>query len=134
MATEQNLRSISREADASIGVFTGAPGLPGSAVPNTGKQYRFCKITGRNQVGLCTAATDVVYGIVQNKPQGPGHATTVGYEGESKVVAGANNIAAGDLVAPDSQGRAVTDAVNGVWQAMMPSSAVGELISVQKVK
>jgi len=49
-------------------------------------------------------------------------------------VAGANNIAAGDLVASDSQGRAVTDAVNGVWQAMMPSTAVGELISVQKVK
>jgi hypothetical protein len=135
MATEQNLRNISREADSSVGVFTGPPGLPGSAVPNTGKQYRFLKITGRNQVGLCTAGTDVVAGILQNKPQGAGHAATVGYEGESKVVAGVNNIAAGDLVVPDGQGRATNvSATGGVWQATMPSSAVGELISVMKVK
>lgn len=134
MATEQNLRNISRDADASVGVFTGHPGLPGSAVPNLGKQYRFLKLTGTNQVGLATAATDPVAGILQNKPQGPGHAATVGYEGQSLVVAGANNINAGDLVAPDSQGRAVTDATHGVWQALMPSSMVGELISVMKVK
>lgn len=134
MATEQNLRSISRNADSSIGIYTGPPGMPGSTSPNLGKQYRFVKITGERQVGLCTAGADIVAGILQNKPQQAGAAATVGYEGESLVVAGVNNIAAGDKVVPDAEGRATNvSASAGTWQAVMPSTAVGELISIMKL-
>lgn len=132
MAYEENLRSISFDADASLGIYTGVPGQPGSAVPNAGMQYRFVKITGKNQVGLCTAATQIVLGIMQNKPQKPGMAATVGYHGVSNVIAGAA-IPAGSLVAPDATGRAVVDAVNGKWIAVGIAAGAGELVSVMKL-
>lgn len=133
MSYEENLRSISFEADASIGIYTGAPGLPGSATPNTGMQYRFVKIVGTNTVGLCTAATDVVAGILQNKPQQPGGAATVGYQGVSNVLSGAV-LSAGALLAPDATGRAVTDATNGRWQALAPAAAAGVGIPAFRVR
>lgn len=133
MATEENLRSINFDVDSSLGIYTGPPGMPGSAAPNLGRQYRFVKGTGTRQVGLCTAAGDLVVGILQSKPQQPGAAGTIGYEGVSLVVAGANNLAAWALVVPDGEGRAVAGA-GGVWITIMPSSAVGELISVMKIK
>ncbi len=132
MAYEESLRSITLVADASIGVYTGPPGVVGSASPNSGKHFRFVKVVGANTAGLCTAATDVHAGILQNKPQGAGHAATVGFSGVSAVVAGAA-VAAGDLVASDAQGRAVTDAVNGRWQALEAASAAGQLIPVFRV-
>lgn len=133
MSYEDSLKSISLDADASLGIYTGVPGQPGSAVPNGGKQYRFVKITGAHQVGLATGATDLVTGIMQNKPQEPGAAATVGIFGISNVVASAA-IAAGALVAPTATGTAVTDAANGRWQAIEPASGAGELIPVLKVR
>lgn len=133
MAYEENLRNITFRVDSSLGIFTGPPGVAGSAVPNTGMQYRFCKIVGEETVGLCTAATDVVAGILQNKPQVPGAAGTVGYQGVSMVMSG-GIINAGDLVAPNGTGRAVTDATNGRWQALKPAAAAGVLIPVFRVK
>ena len=132
MAYDESLRSITLVADASLGIFTGVPGQPGSAVPNSGKMYTFVKITGINQVGLTTAATDKVIGILQNKPQKPGAAATVGYVGVSNVVASAA-IAAGSMVAPTATGTAVTDAINGRWQALTAAAVAGELISVLRV-
>lgn len=133
MAYEENLRSITFEADASIGIFTGPAGLAGSAVPNTGMQYRFVKIVGKDTVGLAVAATDVSAGVLQNKPQQAGAAATVGYEGVSFVMTG-GVISAGDLVAPDATGRAVTDATNGRWQALHPAAAAGVLIPCFRVR
>lgn len=133
MAYEENLRSLTLEADASIGIFTGPPGVPGSAIPNTGMQYRFVRVVGKDTCGLATAATDVVAGVLQNKPQQPGAAATVGYEGVSFVMTG-GVIAAGALVAPDATGRAVTDAVNGRWQALHPAAAAGVLIPCFRVR
>lgn len=132
MSYEENVRSLSLDADASLGIYTGVPGQPGSAVPNGGKQYCFVKVTGAHQVGLAVAATDRVTGILQNKPQTPGAAATVGYAGISNVVAG-GVVAAGDMVAPDAQGRAVTDATNGRWQAIKPAAGAGELIPVLRL-
>ena len=66
MAYDETLKCISLDADASLGIYTGVPGQPGSAVPNSGMIYRFVKITGTHQVGLCTAATDRTFGIMQN--------------------------------------------------------------------
>ena len=129
MSYEESLRSVSLDADASLGIYTGVPGLPGSADPNTGKQYCFVKVTGAHQVGLCTAATDVIAGILQNKPQNVGMAATIGFAGISNVIAGAA-VNAGDKVAPDGSGRAVTDATNGRCVALASTTTVGAVIPV----
>lgn len=129
MSYEEGLKSISLDADASLGLYTGVPGQPGSAAPNSGKQYCFVKVTGKHQCGLAVSGTDLVAGIMQNKPQKPGAAATVGIQGVSNVLSG-GVIAAGDLVAPDATGRAVKDLVNGKWQAHAPAAGAGELIPV----
>jgi hypothetical protein len=133
MSYEESLKSVSFEADASVGIYTGVAGQPGSASPNSGKMYCFVKITGAHQVGLCTAATDNVVGILQNKPQRPGAAATVGIYGISNVIASAA-IAAGALVAPTATGTAVTDATNGKFQAIKAASVAGEMIPVLRVR
>lgn len=106
MSFDESLRSITLEADSSVGVYTGPPGAVGSASPNGGKQYRFVKVTGALTVGLSTAAADVTVGVLQNKPQQAGGAATVAIRGVSNVVAG-EALAAGDGVVPDDEGRAV---------------------------
>lgn len=133
MSYEENLRSFTLEADASIGIYTGVAGMPGSATPNYGKQYCFVKVTGKDQCGLATAAADVVAGILQNKPQQPGAAATVGYEGVSQVRVAAA-CAAGALLAPDATGRGVVDAVNGRWQALHPATVADEVIPAFRVR
>lgn len=99
MATyEESLRSITLDADSSLGIYTGVPGLPGSASPNSGKQYRFVKVTGARQVGLADAtANEVVIGVLQNKPQETGAAATVGIRGVSLVEAG-GSVSAGNAI------------------------------------
>jgi|GEM_PF-2510652 len=129
MAFEEQISSISLAADASIGIYTGVPGQPGSAVPNSGMQYRFVKVTGKAQCGLATAAADRVVGVLQNKPQQPGAAATVGIWGVSFVTAG-GAVAAGDSVDPDADGRAVKSAGRGNGVALSASANAGELISV----
>ena len=129
MASNEALYSISLAADASVGMYTGVPGQPGSAVPNSGKQYRFVKVTGKEQCGLATAAADRVIGVLQNKPQQPGAAATVGIWGVSLVTAG-GAVAAGDNVEADSEGRAVKSTGTGNGVALSASANAGELISV----
>lgn len=130
MSYEDTLRSISLDADATLAVYTGVPGQPGSAVPNYGMQYRFVKITGEHQVGLATAAGDPVAGIMQNKPQKAGQAATVGLGAVSNVIAG-GAVAAGAAVVPDANGRAVTG--SGVWVALAPAAGAGEMIPVLRI-
>ena len=133
MSYEESLVSVSLDADASIGIYTGVPGMPGSAVPNGGMIFRFVKLTGSHQVGLCTAATDQVVGILQNKPQKPGAAAQVAIYGISNVIASAA-ISAGAFVAPTATGQAVTDATNGKYMAIKPATAAGEMIPVLRVR
>lgn len=130
MAYEENLRSRSMDADASVGIYTGVPGLPGSAVPNGGMQYRLVKPTGAHQVGLCTSAADIPAGVLQNKPQGPGHACTVAYEGVTRVIAGAA-ISAGALLVSDGQGRVVTATTGqrATLRAQLAAGGASEVIS-----
>ena len=128
---DEALRSISLDVDASLGIYTGISGQPGSAVPNYGKMYSFVKVTGKHQVGLATAATDGVVGILQNKPQKPGAAGTIGIAGVSNLMAG-GTIAAGDKVAPDATGKGVSDSANGKWVALEPATA-GTVFAVLKV-
>lgn len=126
MSYEENLRCRSLDADASIGFYTGVPGMPGSTVPNGGKQYCLVKLTGKHQCGLAVAATDDVVGVLQNKPQGPGFAATVGYEGVTKVVAGAA-FAVGVRLGPDAQGRAIPQA-DGPLRSEAPAGGAGEIV------
>ena len=128
---DENLRTLSAVADASIGIYTGPPGLPGSAAPNTGMMYRAVKITGTRTVGLATgAANEVVAGVLQNKPQQVGAAATVAFGGISNMISG-GTIAAGDRVGADAQGRAVTVATGGFGVAWGPITAVGQLLPVK---
>lgn len=138
MAYEENLKSISYDADASIGIYTGVPGQPGSAVPNSGMMFRAVKLTGKNQVGLAVAGTDTVFGVLQNKPQKPGQAATIGYDGVSWCMAGAA-VAVGDRVVPDATGRLVPVGATAVpagsrqLVAVTPAAGAGELFSAQFV-
>lgn len=129
MAYNEQITSISLAADASIGIYTGVPGQPGSAVPNSGMQYRFLKVSGKSQCGLSTDEGDVVVGILQNKPQQPGAAATVGVWGISLLTAG-EALNPGELVGPDTQGRAVKAPMSGIAVVLTPSANAGELVSV----
>lgn len=130
MSYEESLRSISLNADASIGIYTGVPNLPGSAVPNSGKQYRFLKVTGPDQVGLAAAAGAAI-GVLQNKPQQVGQAATVAISGVSNVVVETLPIAAGDGIEA-AAGAGAAKLASGVrlGTALRTASTVGELIPV----
>lgn len=69
-------------------------------------QYRFVKLDSNGQIALCSAATDVPFGILQDKPAAQGRAGRVMHDGRSKLVAGAN-LAKSDRVGTDATGRGV---------------------------
>lgn len=132
MAYEETLRSLTLNADSSIGIYTGVPGTAGAAQPNNGKQYTFVKVTGAHQAGLIAAVTEKAIGVLQNKPQGTGHAATVGYQGVSKVRAG-KSIAAGAAVYSTAAGLATDASGGGAVQqgiALMAAGAADDLIPV----
>lgn len=122
MAYEETLKSVSFDADSSLALYTGVPGMVGSASPNSGHQYKFVKITGRHQVGLAGAGEDAV-GVVQNKPQVDGQAATVAIFGISTVRAGAA-VTAGDEIEVDASGRGIT-ATAGTVVGIAVESASG---------
>lgn len=129
MSYEETLVSITLDADASIGVFTGVAGLRGAPANPSALQYRFVKVTDEHTAGLATAAADVCVGVLQNKPQAPGDAATVGVFGISNVEA-AGAISAGATVTSDAVGRATPGAANVKGIALHSSAAAGELIPV----
>lgn len=129
MSYQETLVNVTLDADASVGIYTGVAGMPGSAANNGGLQYRFVKVTGEHQCGLVTAATDGIVGVLQNKPQGVGHAATVALSGITHVEA-AGAIAAGATVASDTVGRASSSASNVVGIAIHSASAAGQLVPV----
>lgn len=135
MTYTESLRTISLDADSSLAGYTGVPGLPGSADPNGGKQFRFVKVTGAHKCGLATSVDDIVIGVVQNKPQVTNQAATVAISGVSMVQAG-GSIAAGDsVVAKDLTGEALAfdDATNEPSQIVgiaLAGAASGQLLPV----
>jgi hypothetical protein len=129
MAYEESLRSITMNADASVGIYTGVPGTAGAADPNSGKQYCFVKVTGPHQVGMAVAADANVIGVLQNKPQGVGHAATVGYQGVSKVRVGVAVAAGGDVYA-DASGFGAATGTNKLGIALMAATAANQVIPV----
>lgn len=135
MAYEEGLKSLTFEADSSIAVFTGPPGLTGSADPNGGKQYYLVKLTGAKTVGLAVAAANErPLGVLQNKPQFTGEAATVAIDGVSKVEAG-GTITAGTGVKANASGKAVQWVAGTDDESLMVGFAVsagvsGQLMSV----
>lgn len=128
MSYEESLRSITLEADSSIGIYTGPPGLPGSPSPHGAKQYHFVKVTGRNTAGLA-GADDRVVGVLQNKPQQAGGAATIGIRGVTNVVAG-EAIDAGEEVKPGAAGSAVVAAAGTGVGVALQGAASGSLVPV----
>jgi hypothetical protein len=135
MAYDEAIRSISLDADSSIAVYTGVPGLPGSADPNGGKQYRFVKVTGAGTVGLATAAAnELPIGVLQNKPQYTGQAATVAIRGVSRATSGAA-VTAGVAVKLDNDGRVIdatlpADAALVVGVSLAAAGAANQVIPV----
>lgn len=111
MAFEEALRSITLTSDNTLAVRTGVSGAPGSPVDNAGNQYRFVTIKGEHLAGRADA-DDVVVGVLQNKPQVPNEAATVGIRGVTKLRA-AGAIPAGSGVRAGADGRAVAGPAAG---------------------
>ena len=130
MAYDESLRSVTLLADASVGIFTGVPGMPGSANPNAGKQYHFVQITGVGTVGLSTASSTANVGVLQNKPQGVNHAATVAFSGITRVVSDVA-VTAGQSIKISADGQAaVTGAGPTVGVAVSTTTTAGDLVSV----
>lgn len=130
---DESLRSITLNADSTLAVFTGAPGLPGSAngANVAGNQYRAVVISGARQGGLSNANNGRVVGILQNKPQAAGNAATVGFSGVSKVMT-ATNINAGQLVYAEAAGKGSNSNASGllIGTALETSTVAGSLVPV----
>lgn len=130
MSYDESLRAVSFTGDSTVGVYTGVPGQPGSAVPNNGKQYCAVRLTGKDQVGLATAASQNIVGVLQNKPQTPGSAATVAIAGITNVLSG-GAISAGAEITADSTGRFVAGASSGVGRRFIAvgiAAGAGELV------
>jgi hypothetical protein len=130
MSYDENLRSMTLDADATVGIYTGVPGQPGSAVPNNGFQYCGVKMTGARQCGLAVAAGDILIGVLQNKPQRPGAAAQVGYEGVTNVIAGAAFSAGVELVV-NATGKFIAGASTGNGRKLISQKAAtvaGEMV------
>ena len=133
MAYAEKITAVSYDSDASIGIYTGPPNLAGSAVPNYGKQFCFVKVTGSRVAGLAVANTDLIVGVMQNKPQHPGSPAEVAIMGITLLQVGAGGLTAGQAVKCDANGNAVaatvgTDIVRGVC---VIGGAAGSVASVQ---
>jgi hypothetical protein len=130
MAYDETQRRISLDADASLAIRTGVPGMPGSADPNSGKQYHFVKVTGEHQCGLVSGAGAPSVGVMQNKPQVLGEAAAVAISGVSLVVAGAV-LTAGQPVMSGADGRAALwTTTNTQVGTVIQGAGVGQLAVV----
>lgn len=109
------------------------PGLvAGSSL--AAKQYYPVKLlTTAGQVGVAAAQANTVISIVQNDPAAGEPALLPGVGDVCKAVAGANDIAIGDLLTANSSG--VVDITTGFVfaQALEASAAVGNVIRVRIV-
>ncbi len=109
MAYEQTLRTI---------------GVPASA-DLSASQFCFVVVNANGQLALPSAGGDAE-GILQDKPNAAGQAAEVGV---SKVVVGTGGVTAGDLLATDANGKAVTAATgNKILGRALATGAAGTLI------
>lgn len=86
-------------------IFT-VPGMQADADLSAKQFYCVKMSTSNNKVSLCTAQGEVVFGVLQNKPDADGVAAEVMALGVTKVEAG-ETLTAGDLWGTDANGAAV---------------------------
>jgi len=98
-------------------------------------QYYLVELTNDRTVGICDAVTDVILGILQNKPAAANRPAKVRVAGTSKVVAGAA-VTQGALLTTNASGQAVT-ATSGtdttkyvIGIALEDASAAGDIIEM----
>lgn len=89
--------------------------------------------TANSTVGTCSATTDTILGILQNKP-GSLQAASVRIMGVSKCVA-SGSISAGSFVTTDATGRAAAQGLGStstyqVGVALDQVTALGQVVSV----
>lgn len=115
MAYEEFLHSITLESDADF----------------TAQQYHFVVVNGEHQCSVNATSGARVVGVAQNSPSAADRAVTVGIFGVSKVEA-AGAIAAGDEVASNENGLAITAAAGNaiVGTALRSAGGSGELLPV----
>lgn len=133
MAYNESIVSISLKADSSIAGYTGVPGLPGSADPNGGHQYRFVKVTGASTAGLAdTTANEIPVGVLQNKPQVVNAAATVAIAGVTLVELG-GTVAAGNGIQNDADGKGIVAVGGGsdpVLGVALQGGSTGQVVPV----
>ena len=105
-------------------------GFKAGADLSANAQFRWVKQgAAAGEAILCSAATDIPLGILQNNPK-LGEGCEIVNSGISKCYAGAA-VALGARVAPDATGRSATGgAGTGQGQALEAASAAGEVIAV----
>ena len=110
------------------------PGLLAGASLAALQYYPVKFASTAGEVIQATAAAAGVVSIVQNDPADGEPALLPGVGDKCKAVAGANDIAQGEFLTPNSSG--VVDTTTGlvICQALSASSAVGDLIEVEIVK
>jgi hypothetical protein len=107
-----------------------------AAADLSAKQYCADKMDDNRQIAANSAVTERPQGILQDKPAAQGRAGCVMLDGISKMVGG-GNLAKGDLVGVDAQGRAVavvpgTDTTKYIIGTVLEDNSVaGGLITVQ---
>lgn len=105
-----------------------------AAADYSAKQFWPVKLTAANQVTVCSGATDVPIGILQNKPKS-GEGADVLCLGVTRAVSDGSGtaIAVGDWVGVGAAGKLVkkaTDKDFAIGRALEASSADGTVISV----
>jgi len=90
-------------------------------------RYCFVELSGADQVDLCDGTTDIVFGVLQNKPQANEEAT-VSIGGITKCRAG-STITAGNEISTTASGNATaagsTSGVRIVGQALTAAASGG---------
>tara|TARA_Y100001938_G_C8073324_1_gene424446 strand:+ start:1670 stop:2050 length:381 start_codon:yes stop_codon:yes gene_type:complete len=114
MATQESLKCITLEAGADL----------------SGDQYKFVKLSAGKAV-LCSAATDIPVGVLQNKPAS-GAAATVAVSGVTKLLSG-GTISSGDQLGTDGSGTGDTktsaDTTEYVCGTALADASSGEVLS-----
>jgi len=112
MAYEQTLRTIGAPASADL----------------SAAQFCFVVVNSSGQLAL-PAAGGEAEGILQDKPNGAGVYGEVGILGISKLVVGTAGVTAGDLLATDANGKAVTATTgNKILGRALATGAAGTII------
>lgn len=98
----------------------------------TTSKYYIVQLDASGNIEIGEGATDLLVGVLQNKPAS-GEATLYRFAGTTKVVV-AGAIAIGDWVTTDSAGKAVattTDKDTVIGRALEASANDGDIIEIQ---